>query len=185
LSGASLVLAILNNTNLRDSDLSGANLRKAHFSNANLSDTNFSDAVVGMTTFARLDLSMTKGLETVQHYYPSTLGIDTIYTSQGRIPQAFLRGVGLDDTFIAYVYSLTNSSIQYYTCFLSYSSKDRAFAERLYTDLQSKGIHCWYDREDLKIGEHFPDRIEEAIRVYYKLLIVLSEHRIKVPPFVF
>jgi TIR domain len=31
----------------------------------------------------------------------------------------------------------------------------------------------------LKIGEEFPNRIEEAIRLYDKLLVILSEHSVR------
>src|SRR5437879_9269024 len=62
-----------------------------------------------------------------------------------------------------------------YSCFISYSSKDQAFAERLYADLQSKNVRCWYAPEDLKIGDKFRVRIDESIRLYDKLLLVLSE----------
>ncbi len=63
-----------------------------------------------------------------------------------------------------------------YSCFISYSSKDHRFAERLYGELQSKAIRCWFAPEDLKIGDKFRDRIDESIRIHDKLLLVLSEH---------
>ncbi len=37
------------------------------------------------------DLSAAKGLETVVHHGPSTIGIDTIYKSRSKIPEVFLR----------------------------------------------------------------------------------------------
>src|SRR5262249_22224489 len=64
-------------------------------------------------------------------------------------------------------------------CFISYSTQDQSFANRLYTDLRDKGIRCWLATEDLKIGDRFRSRINEAIRVHDKLLIVLSEHSIR------
>jgi len=54
--------------------------------------------------------------------------------SQGEIPAIFLRKAGVPNTFIEYARSLVKNPIEYYTCFISYSSKDQAFAERL-TDL--------------------------------------------------
>jgi len=70
------------------------------------------------------------------------------------------------------------SSTQYYTCFMSYSSKDQAFAERLRDDLQGAGVRCWFAPEDMKIGDRIRPTIEQSIRSYDKLLIVLSEHSI-------
>jgi hypothetical protein len=56
--------------------------------------------------------------------------------------------------------------IQFYSCFISYSSKDHDFAERLHADLQARGVRCWFAPVDLKIGDRFQERIEESIRVY-------------------
>jgi len=70
---------------------------------------------------------------------------------------------------------VTGGVIQFYSCFISYSSKNQDFAERLYVDLQAKKVRCWLATEDLKIGDRFRDRIHESIRLYDKLLVVLSE----------
>jgi hypothetical protein len=51
----------------------------------------------------------------------------------------------------------------------------------LYADLQSKGVRCWFAPEDIKIGDKFRSRIDEAVRMYDKLLLVLSEHSIRSP----
>src|SRR5207248_3649914 len=115
----------------------------------------FHQISIGRTIFGNVDLRTVQGLETVRHTEPSSIGIDTIYSSKGNIPEAFLKGVGIDDTFLTNIRSLVNNPIDYYTCFISYSSKDQAFAERLHADLQSKGIRCWFAPEDLKIGEEF------------------------------
>ncbi len=64
-------------------------------------------------------------------------------------------------------------------CFISYSTKDDAFVQRLYADLQNKGIRCWYAPDDLKIGDKFRVKIDEAIRFHDKLLIVMSEYSVK------
>src|SRR5438270_11425906 len=77
------------------------------------------------------------------------------------------------------MHSLVGKPIDFYSCFISYSSKDQDFAERLYADLQSKGVRCWFAPEDLKIGDKFWHRIDESIRLYDKLLVVLSEHSVQ------
>src|SRR5215471_13608768 len=58
--------------------------------------------------------------------------------------------------------------------FISYSSQDQAFVEHLYADLQNKGVRCWYAQEDMKIGDKIRTRIEESMKRYDKLLLVLS-----------
>jgi hypothetical protein len=63
---------------------------------------------------------------------------------------------------------------KYCSMFISYSSKDKALAKRLYADLQAKGVRCWFAPEDLKIGDKFRTEIDRAIRVHDKLLLLLS-----------
>lgn len=65
-----------------------------------------------------------------------------------------------------------------YKAFISYSSRDKEFAQLLYRDLQSEGVRCWFAPEDLKIGEKFRQRIDESIHAHDKLLLILSESSI-------
>jgi TIR domain len=128
-----------------------------------------------------VDLSRVLGLESVLHLAPSRIGIDTIYKSKGQIPEIFLRNAGVPEPFIVQMKALVGAMepIQFYSCFISYSSKDQDFAERLHADLQIRGVRCWFAAEDLKIGDRFQERIEESIRVYDKVMIVLSEASVK------
>jgi hypothetical protein len=107
------------------------------------------------TIFGNVDLSEARGLETVIHAGPSTIGIDSIFRSKGKIPEIFLRGAGVPDGFITYMKSLVVNPIEYYSCFISYSSKDEEFAKRLHADLQAVHVRCWFAPKDLKIGERF------------------------------
>jgi hypothetical protein len=105
---------------------------------------------------------------------PSVIDFATLETS-GPLPVAFLRGVGLPDRLIEYLPSLLHEAIQRYSCFISHSSKDQAFAERLHADLQNKGVRCWYAPHDMPIGAKIIDAIDEAIRLRDKVLLILSE----------
>lgn len=188
LSGVNLKHAYLSNADLRGADLSNADLRNANLSGANFIGTNLygtkligadlSGAFMGYTNIGRVDLSGVDNLESVDHYGPSSIGIDTIYNSHGNIPDKFLRGCGVPEDFITYMRSLTVKPIEFYSCFISYSSKDEEFLLRLYADLQNAGVRCWYAAEDLKIGDKFRDRIDESIRLHDKLLLVLSENSV-------
>ena len=66
--------------------------------------------------------------------------------------------------------------IEFYSCFISYSTKDQEFAERLHADLQAKGVRCWFAPEEMKGGRKLHEQIDEAIRLHDKLLLILSEH---------
>ncbi len=163
---------------LRNADLNEADLRLANLDGASLDGANFCQAEVGGTFFVGVNLRLVKGLETVRHDGPSRIGIEAIYLSHGEIPETFLRGAGVPDSFISYVRSLVGIPIDFYSCFISYSSQDQEIAERLYADLQSNGVRCWFALEDLKVGDKIRPRIDESIRLYDKLLLVLSAHSV-------
>jgi len=97
-----------------------------------------------------------------------------VYNSNGRIPQEFLRGCDVPDQFITYARSLMGQAIEFYSCFISYSSHDQLFAERLHADFVAKHLRCWFAPQDLRIGDRFQERIEESIRIFDKVMIVLS-----------
>ena len=69
--------------------------------------------------------------------------------------------------------------IQYYSCFISYNSRDEEFAKYLHDDLQNNGVRCWFAPEDLKIGDQIRPTIDRQIRLRDKLLIILSENSVK------
>ena len=94
------------------------------------------------------------------------------------VPLEFWRGCGLPDQIIEYLPSLTGNAIQFYSCFISYSSKDQEFAERIHADLQSKGVRCWFAPHDLPIGKKILDGLDEAIRMRDKVVLILSEDAI-------
>src|SRR5438270_623390 len=77
LSKAHFIKANLSDTNLSGADLSDANLFGANLSDANLYETDLSGAIAGKTNFGNVNLRTVKGLETVDHWGPSTIGADT------------------------------------------------------------------------------------------------------------
>ncbi len=179
LSGAYLNHSELYRANLTSVNLSGAELYRTNFNTTNLTSANLSGAGLARTIFADIDLREVNGLEKVKHDAPSSIGIDTLIRSRGDIPVAFLRGAGVTDGLIEYARSLVGQAIDYYTCFISYANQDQPFAERLYNDLQGKGVRCWLAPEHMKTGDRIRDRIDESIRLYDKLLLVLSEHSVE------
>jgi TIR domain/Pentapeptide repeats (8 copies) len=179
LTATNLAYADLSNADLSEADLTDALLIKTDLADARVSGANFTGANCGGTKFGNVDLRGAQGLEQAIHHSRSTIGIDTVFASEGRIPEIFLRGAGVPDDFIVHIRSLVGRPIQFYSCFLCYSSNDQEFAERLYTDLQANGVRCWFAPEDMKIGDKIRGRIDEAIRVHEKLLLILSENSIR------
>jgi len=198
LSAAKLRRAALSNARLNSADLSKADLRAATLSYADLSSSNLrganlggtslrhtslrgadmTNAKLGETIFGEVDLTGVTGLETCRHSGPSIVDHRTLQISDP-LPLRFLRGVGLPDRLIEYLPSLFDQAIQYYSCFISYSTKNQDFADRMYADLQNRGVRCWFAPHDMKIGGKMLDEIDTAIRLRDKVLLILSEHSIK------
>jgi hypothetical protein len=120
-------------------------------------------------------------LVVVKHFGPSTVGIDSVYKSKGKIPDAFLRGCGVPDTLIEFLPSLTGSekALEFHSCFISYSHKDEKFAMRLHSRMQEEHLRVWYAPEDMRGGGKIHEQIDQAIRIFDKLLLVLSESSMK------
>ena len=188
--GAKLVNANLNSAMLAFSDLSGANLDSADLSHASLTgtifkntlltNTNFYKVKVLHTIFGNVDLSESRSVNTVIHLSASTIGIDTIYKSNGRIPDEFLSDAGVPEEIIDIARSLRNGPpIQWHSCFISYSTKDEEFARRLHSRMREANMRVWFAPEDLKGGKKLHEQLFEAIQIHDRLLIVLSEHSIQ------
>jgi uncharacterized protein YjbI with pentapeptide repeats len=176
LRGANLSGADLSDANSTGADLSGADLRGAVLSRANLDGADLSNTKCNVSVFAYVDLSKVKGLDSVQHFGPSTLGTDSLILSHGQIPEVFLRGCGLTDAWITYLPSLIGSAqpIQLHSCFISYSSKDDPFARRLHGRMRQADLRVWFAPEDMKGGRFIEDQITRAISLHDKLLLVLT-----------
>ncbi len=43
----------------------------------------------------------------------------------------FLRAAGVPESFLSYIKSLVVETIEHYSCFINYSTKDQEFAQRL------------------------------------------------------
>lgn len=162
---------------LNYADLRSANLKVCNFYGAYMYGANLKDAGLGATIFANTYIEGAEGLDSCKHDGPSVIDHSTLAMS-GMLPLTFMRGCGLPDVLIDYFPSLLNNPIQFYSCFISYSSIDQDFADRLYADLQNKGVRCWFAPEDLKIGDRFRDKIDESIRLHDKLLLILSENSV-------
>jgi TIR domain len=117
-----------------------------------------------------------KGLDAVEHIGRSTIGVDTLYNSGGKIPEIFLRGCGVPETFITFAKSLIGKPIEFYSCFISYSHADKSFARRLHDQLQARGIRCWLDEKQMYPGDDIYEQVDRGIRLWDKVLLCASKH---------
>jgi hypothetical protein len=122
-----------------------------------------------------------KGLNTIEHTRPSSIGIDILYRTGGTIPEVFLRGAGVPEPFIVHMKALVAAMepVQFYSCFISYSHSDKPFARALHDTLQGRGIRCWLDEKQLLPGDDLYEHIDRGIRKWDKLLLCCSEHSLK------
>ena len=184
INSADLFFAILSGANL-----TGANLFATNLNYAYLKGTNLTDALVGATTFASVDLSGTIGLDKCDHKMPSSVGIDTILMSSGKIPDEFLRGCGVNpliqkllvgnpqiktDAF----YALLGESglpLKMESCFISYSTKDKPFVDRLEAKLNERGVEYWYAPKHGEWGRGLREQIDRQISVKDRVILVCSK----------
>jgi uncharacterized protein YjbI with pentapeptide repeats len=131
LTGANLRQVVLCRTILEDADMSEANLIGMNLAGAKLTGAalggvtldgatldgaDLTGVHIGRTVFGNVDLRTVQGISTLEHYGPSTIGIDTLYYSHGDIPEVFLRGAGVPDEIIIY------ESIPLIVCVPTYGS---------------------------------------------------------------
>lgn len=178
---ADFVGADLGAANLENSWLDNADLGFANLTGARLKGADFGGAMLVGTVFAMNDLSQVKGLNYVSHFGPSSISIDTIYHSKGKISKTFLREAGVPESFITSIPLLLTKPSKYYDSFISFAEADDEFAEKLYLGMRAKGIKCWRWKEDAKWGEPLMKSIDSAIRRYEKLVVCCSRSSLNSP----
>jgi uncharacterized protein YjbI with pentapeptide repeats len=175
LRGSDLTAADLRGANLRGADLCGADLGGTILSGASLFGADLTAAYLGGTILGNTHLRDVRGLDTCVHYGPSVIDHRT-FAKSAPLPLVFLRGCGLPDNLIEYLPSLLgNAVVQFYSCFISYSHADKAFARRLHDALQSRGMRCWLDEKQLLPGDDIYHRVDEGIRLWDKVLLCCSK----------
>jgi len=151
------------------------------FSGAILSRADRRKARLGRTILGETNLVSTRRLETCKHSGPSTISIDAFVKSGAGISESFLRNCGVAEPLMIYARNLAGQPIQFHSCFISYSTKDQEFADRLYADLQQNAVRCWFAPHDIVGGKKVHEQIDEAIQVHDKLLLILSQHSMNSP----
>ena len=63
--------------------------------------------------------------------------------------------------------------------FLSHTSVDKPFVEKLAKDLNRLGVEVWFDKYEIKVGESIFQRVEEGLRNSEYFAIVLSPSALK------
>ena len=151
-------------------DLSGVNfsiatLMNCSFNGSKLTETNFTNATMYGVQFADTDLSTANGLDSLRFSGPSGIDIETLFRSRN-LPDSFLRGCGVPEDLITYLSSLTGAAFDFYSCFISHSSRNDEFARRLHARMQQEKLRVWFAPEDMRGGRKSGDQIDSAIRLH-------------------
>ena len=172
LTSANLRGASLTATSLMMANLTGADLRGAKISKADFESSILHRAIAGGSLFANCDLRSVIGLESMLHGAPSSITLDTLARSGGRIPRLFLQGAGVPEPLIAAQDVLKDERRTYPTLLLIGSMDDSRLAQKLCEILSQTHIPTWAlypdDENALNTGESSLDHT-----VYYDRLALL------------
>ena len=113
------------------------------------------------------------------HHGPTSIGLDTLELSKGRISELFLRRCGSSHLIATKAKTLVEGAKQFLSCFISYATADEEFATRLCEDLQRNGVTCYYAPQAMTGGRTIHEQIKDAIKKRDRLLLVLSPASIK------
>jgi uncharacterized protein YjbI with pentapeptide repeats len=175
LTRANFCRADLTLVDLKGARLCVADLRGAKFVNADLSHANLEGSSLLNTIFSNVDFTNAKGLKTCIHHGTSAVDHLTL-EKNGSLPEVFLKGVGFSDVAIQYMPAIYwENPIEFFSCFISYSHADKAFAQRLHDTLQGRGIRCWLDEHEVLPGDDIYEAVDRGIKIWDKTLLCCSK----------
>ena len=181
LSGANLQGAALTTTSLQMVNLTGADLRGARIVRAGLDSAILHQASAGGTLFANCDLRMTIGLDTMKHTAPSTIALDTLANSGGRIPREFLIGAGVAEPLVVAQDVMKSERRTFPTTLFVAALSDRELAERLRSHLWNAQVPAWIlypdDEDALNTGEASLDHTV----LYDRLALICTDGALENP----
>ena len=185
-TGANLAGASFNGANLSRANLSEATLAEADFYEAVLNDVttaaaNFANSIIGYTVFQNCALDEALGLDRIRHDAPSTIGLDTLLRSRGRLPASFILGSGVPAAVAGLQASVADAPVSTLEVHISCADADIAFARQLEHNLRAQGIRSWVFAAGFR-GNPLVDRratsgeeeIERWVRHYDRLVVVCS-----------
>ena len=156
----------------QDLDSLATNLASANLTEARLSGAESHEVIFGGTS-----LKGALGLDECIFGGPWTIDFRTLAMNPD-LPLRFLRGCGLPDDLIEYLPDLVGRPLEFQSCFISHSTIDKEFVDRLYADLQNAGVRCYYAPNDLEPGDHLRSQLHKAIQLRDRTLLALSENSI-------
>jgi uncharacterized protein YjbI with pentapeptide repeats len=181
---ALLEAVVFENVDLRDCFFERTLLQSVTFSGVKVAGSEWGGAIL-----ANCDLSGLDGLSDAYCSSPVSIGIDSlVLTLDGNgghfsgHQRDFLVRAGTAPVVLDYLPSLVETRpIQFFSCFVSYGTEDRVFADKLYRDLKRRGIRCWKYDEDAIIGRRVWANIDRAIAGHEKTIVICSKSSLTRP----
>jgi len=194
LSEANLIRCLAEKVSFEDTNLTRANLAGARFSNAVLTRANLTDAYLvssefistqmqgvalsgskqGLTVFVDVTLVGATGLDACEHHSSNIIDFRTLINSAGQLPLAFLRGCGVPEGIIRLYLAHWDEFSFVTSVFISHSSNDWHFVNRLVDALQTLGIRCFYSHYDMRAGDPNRETFYAQIGANDFLICVIS-----------
>lgn len=177
-----LLAATFNYSEIDDASFDGAYLGLANFRYVEFKSNSFARAKLINTSFLGCQMNGITSLSDVEHHGPSHLDFETLLQSD-QLSAEFMLKTGIPPFLSTYLPDFRASAqpIMFYSCFLSHATSDKDFCDQLYSRMVESGLRVWYAPEDMKGGKQLFPQITEAIRLYDKLVIVLSENSMVSP----
>lgn len=186
LRDANLYTALFEGANLSDANLAGANLTSAELTELKADNIELTGSSFGHCKIIDVDLSSASGLADIGHHAPSAISSTTIRLTAaglGTAPEyrrhdflTFLNRAGLDEDLLPVVNSWIGKPVEFYSVFLSHSSKDKAFTRLLYDDLRRLGVNCWLDEKQILPGDSIMSEVDRGIRLWDRLILICSRN---------
>jgi len=168
---------------LQEADLSRANLMHASLIKAEIERTRFDFTVFGQTSFDHKLIEGGIGLDRIFHVDSSIVDVQ-IFEKADRFVQRnpemkqpvrrFFKNAGVTERIIRAALEAISQSLEWSSCFVSYSYEDKEFVERLCSSLEARGISCLRDDGGLEAGSHVFEGIAGEIIYQDRTLICCS-----------
>jgi hypothetical protein len=68
-----------------------------------------------------------------------------------------------------------------YDVFISHARGDEPWASKFVDELEAQGVHAWFDKADIALGDRWSDKIEQALREAPIIVVLLSPNYMNNP----
>lgn len=148
-------------------------LRYCMFNNTILYESSFVDCQLMANTIIKT--------EKLRFENKASIDLQTILKSEDLDPDILVHYFNINDRDIKTIIGKVTNKVEYKKIFISFSFKDKKFADRLYAELCANGIRAFFWVIDAPPGRQLEDIMTTGIRGHDKTLFIASENSLKSP----